>query len=105
MQATINYLNCLIAIDLPNPEEDNTVKVFVERLPGTYDENLYYAGLKQFQFSAESENPNDWIMEALKHAIASIAPYVEPYTVWEPLTATQTATSESSEEEYENFPF
>ncbi|GAX45770.1 hypothetical protein NIES4075_67910 [Tolypothrix sp. NIES-4075] len=105
MQATINYLNCLITVDLPNPEEDNTVKVFVKRLPGTYDKNLYYAGLTNFQFSAESENPNDWILEALKHAIASIEYYVTPYAVSELPAIIKTEIDESSEEEYENFPF
>jgi hypothetical protein len=104
MQATINYLNCLITIDLPNPEEDNTVKVLIKRLPGSYNENLYNAYLKDFQFSGESEDPNDWILEALRHAIASVKYYVEPYAIFEPSAMAVDKDTEESED-YDSIPF
>jgi hypothetical protein len=72
MKATLNYLDCIINIDLPNPEEDNTVRVLIERAPLTYDPELYNAYLDHFQFSGESQDPNNWILEAIEVAIRFI---------------------------------
>jgi hypothetical protein len=104
MQVTINYLNCLITVELPNPVDDNTIKVLIRRLPGTYNENLYNSYLKDFQFSGESEDPNNWILEALRHAIASVKYYVEPYAIFEPSTTSPTVDTEESED-YDSIPF
>ena len=79
MQATINYLNVEIQVSLPNPEEDNTVKVVIHRLPGTYNETLYNSYLRNFQFSGESIDPNNWILEALNWAIAELKGYGMEY--------------------------
>jgi hypothetical protein len=78
MEATINYLNVEIQVSLPNPEEDNTVKVEIHRLPGTYDGTLYNSYLKDFQFSGESD-PNNWILEALNWAIIVVKGYGMEY--------------------------
>jgi hypothetical protein len=79
MKATINYLNNKIEVLLPNPEEDNTVKVQIHRLAGTYDETVYNSYLKDFQFSAESIDPNKWILEALNWAILVLKGYGVEY--------------------------
>jgi hypothetical protein len=79
MEATINYLNHTIKVSLPDSEEDNTVKVEIYRLPGTYDERLYNSYFKDFQFSGESTDPNNWILEALSFAIAELKGYGVEY--------------------------
>lgn len=67
--ATLNYLNHIIEVNLPNPDEDNTIYVSISRQEGTYDVTFYNSYLKDFQFSAQSKNPNDWILEALQSSI------------------------------------
>jgi hypothetical protein len=93
MKATINYLNVEIQVSLPNPEEDNTVKVLIHKLAGTYDETLYNSYLKDFQFSAESTDPNNWILEALNWAIIVLKGYGMEYNEE---TAVVTESSENS---------
>ncbi|AFZ27274.1 hypothetical protein Cylst_5240 [Cylindrospermum stagnale PCC 7417] len=79
MQAKLIYLNHEITVTLPDPAEDNTVKVCINKLPGTYDEILYNAYLTNFQFSGDSVDPNNWILEALEAAIKTISGYGTVY--------------------------
>ncbi|MBH8564457.1 hypothetical protein I8748_20105 [Nostoc sp. CENA67] len=79
MQATLNYLNHLITIDLPNPEENNTCFVLIER-QGAY--------LDDFQFSGESEDPNDWILEGTRLAIKTIKSYGVSFYTKKPACST-----------------
>lgn len=80
MKATLSYLNCVIEVTLPdNPNEDNTVFVSISMAEGTYDPNLYTGYINDWQFSAESEDPNQWIFEALTSAIKCIGKRFSPY--------------------------
>jgi hypothetical protein len=48
-----------IQIEIPDPEDDNTIYVSIYRSKGTYDPNEYNAYLTDYQFSAESSDPNE----------------------------------------------
>lgn len=74
-QVTIELLNCIITVNLPDAEDDNTVLVEIHRKKGTFDSASYNSFLKNFQFSAESLDPNKWVLEALDAAIATISSY------------------------------
>lgn len=71
--ARLNYLNHHIRIELSDPADDNTVYVEIHRQVGTYDPNEYNSYLTDYRFSAESTDPNDWVMEGVKSAIASLS--------------------------------
>lgn len=71
--AIFNYLNHHIRIGLSDPEDDNTIYVSIYRQTGTYDPNEYNPDLNHYQFSAESNDPNEWVMEGIKSAIAELS--------------------------------
>ncbi len=93
--ATLNYLNHHIRLELPDPEDNNTVYVEIHRQSGTYDPNEYNSYLSDFQFSAESPNPNDWVIEAMKYAIADLAGYgVKFHEITPPVVTTVVTTDD-----------
>ena len=71
-KAIFTYLNHRIEIELPHPEEDNTVLCTIYRLPGTYDAVLYNDYVDNYQFSAVGDDPNQWVLEAISHAIKQL---------------------------------
>ena len=71
-EAIFTYLNHRIEIQLPDPSEDNTVEITFYRLPGTYDETLYNDFVTNYQFSAEADDPNQWVLEAITIAIQQL---------------------------------
>jgi hypothetical protein len=71
--AIFNWLNHHIRIELPDPEDDNTVYVEIHRQTGTYDPQLYNSYLTDYRFSAESNDPNQWVVEGAKSAIAELS--------------------------------
>ena len=80
-KATFIYLNHRIEIELPNPEEDNTILCTIYQLPGTYDSTLYSGFVDNFQFSACNEDPNLWVLEAVNQAVLQVSfSGVEYYT-------------------------
>lgn len=68
---TLIYLGHRVEISLPDPFEDNTICIGIYREEG-YDPETYNEDLMHYQFSAESADPNEWVMEALKSAIAQL---------------------------------
>lgn len=70
--AIFNWLNHHIRIELSDPDDDNTIYVFIYRQAGTYDPELYNSYLSDYQFSAESDDPNDWVVEGVKSALAQL---------------------------------
>jgi hypothetical protein len=70
--ATFNYLSHHVRIELPDPEDSNTIYVSIYRQPGTYDPEIYGSGLNHYHFSASSSDPNDWILEGIKSAIVEL---------------------------------
>lgn len=86
-KATFTYLDHRIEIELPDPTEDNTIHCSIFRLPGTYDAVLYNDFVTNYQFSAVEDDPNLWVVEAIKSAIQQLAfsgneyhtPPQEPY--------------------------
>jgi hypothetical protein len=71
--ATFNYLNHNIQIEVPDPEDTNTIYVTICRAKGSYDPEIYNSYLTDYQFSAESNDPNDWVVEGIKSAIRELS--------------------------------
>ena len=69
-KCNVNWLNHDISIELPDPKESNTIYVLICRQEGTYDPKQYNAYLAEYQFSAKSDDPNDWVLEGIRQAIA-----------------------------------
>lgn len=69
---TFTYLKHRVEIKLPDPEEDNTIYTTIYREEGTYDPELYNAYLCDYQFSATSDDPNNWLIEAVKTAVTEL---------------------------------
>lgn len=69
---TIDYLNYLIYIELPDYKEDNTIGVKIERKEGTYDPESYGSCLKYCRFSGKSQDYNKWVLEAFDVALMHI---------------------------------
>ena len=101
--AIFNYLNHHIRIELSDPEDDNTIYVSVYRATGTYDPNEYNPDLNHYQFSAESNDPNDWVMEGVKSAIAELDAWGVRFH--ERITPVPVATAVGSELEIDDIPF
>lgn len=72
-EAIFTYLNHRIEIQLPDPTEDNTIHFTIYRLPGTYDDTLYNAFVDNYQFSATEDDPNLWVVEAIKSGIQQLS--------------------------------
>ncbi len=101
-QVTFNYLNFTIQIELPNPHEDNTVRVAIYRVEGTYDSSLYNSFLTNYQFSADNLDPNNWVLEAIETAIATLKRWdVAYFSDCDTLLVSQS----NSEEDLEMIPF
>ena len=72
MTVTFTYLNHCIEIDLPDPEDSNTIYITLSKAEGTFDPNVENAYITDFQHSAASEDPNSWLAEAVEVALASL---------------------------------
>ncbi|MEQ8467665.1 hypothetical protein [Coleofasciculus sp. F4-SAH-05] len=70
--STLLYLNHYIRIEMPNPDVDNTIYVSICRASGTYDPDECKPHVTDYQLSAKSPDPNDWIKEAMDSAIATL---------------------------------
>ncbi|PSB40580.1 hypothetical protein C7B80_33085 [Cyanosarcina cf. burmensis CCALA 770] len=85
MTVTFTYLNHCIEIDLPDPEDSNTIYITLSKAEGTFDPNVENAYMTDFQHSAEAEDPNSWLAEAVEAAIATLGfrgiKYYEPKPV------------------------
>jgi|GEM_PF-7011941 len=55
------------------PKESNTILVLICRQEGTYDPKQYNSYLAEYQFSAKSDDPNEWVLEGIRGAIATLA--------------------------------
>lgn len=73
MIISLTYLDHCIKIDLPDPEDSNTIYITLSRIEGNYDPNTENAYLTDFQYSATSEDPNQWLAEAVGVAIAALS--------------------------------
>lgn len=100
--AIFNWLNHHIRIELPDPDDGNTIYVEIHRQTGTYDPNEYNSYLTDYQFSAESSDPNDWVSEGVKSAIATLASYGHRFHESLPVPV---AAAVDSDEELDNIPF
>lgn len=66
--AVINYLDHIIEIKLDSPDEGNDIKIAIHSI--YYEpEDSSQGYLTDYQFSAESPNPNKWLLEAIDSAI------------------------------------
>ena len=101
--ARLSYLNHHIQIELPNPGDGNTIYVEIHRQMGSYDPNEYNPYLTDYQFSAESDDPNDWVLEGVKSAIASLSSYGVRFH--EPPPASPTVGLDESSDELDEIPF
>lgn len=72
-EAIFTYLNHRIEINLPDPSDDNTIHFTIYRVEGTYDESLYNSYICQRQFSGVADDPNQWVIEAINHAIRQLS--------------------------------
>ena len=99
--ATLNYLNYVITVELPDPNEDNTICVAIHRLEGTYDKEDYNSYVDHFQFSAEDNDPNKWLLEALQCAIDNLSSGGDVYFKSPPF---QAAFDESVNQYFEGLP-
>ncbi len=73
--AKIDYHNYYIAVELPDTDDDNTVKIAIERKEGTYDSNLFCSGFKQWWQNGQSDNSEDWLGEAVTDSVKLIHEY------------------------------
>lgn len=72
MKTSIAYLDHIIEVELADPSVDNTIYVTLHRAEGTYDTELFNAYLDSYQFSAASDDPNQWLTEAIASASARL---------------------------------
>ncbi|AFZ27213.1 hypothetical protein Cylst_5173 [Cylindrospermum stagnale PCC 7417] len=56
------------SISISDPEEGNDVKVTVRMDEGQFNKDHYSGYCTDFQYSAESSDPNDWENEAIEAA-------------------------------------
>lgn len=101
-KASLNYLDFSIEIQLPDPSEDNTIHVAIYRAQGTYDQNLYNSYLTNYQFSANSPDPNMWLLEAMEIAIATLKQWGIAYALDDD---TELLKQNNIEEDLESIPF
>ncbi len=73
--AKIDYHNYYITVELPLADDDNTVKIAIERKEGTYDANLFCSDFKQWWQNGQSDNPEDWLGEAVTDSVKLIREY------------------------------
>ena len=71
--AIFNWLDHHIRITLSDPDDDNAIYVEIHRQTGTYDPSEYNSYLTDYRFSAESSDPNDWVLEGVKSAIVELS--------------------------------
>ncbi len=102
--AIFNYLNHHITIELPDPEDDNTIYVGIYRATGTYDPNEYNPDLNHYQFSAESPDPNDWVVEGIKSAIAELSTWGVKFHEQPPIVE-RSLTEGNSSDDLDSIPF
>lgn len=88
MKTSIAYLDHIIEVELADPSVDNTIYVTLHRAEGTYDADLYNAYLDSYQFSATSDDPNQWLAEAIASASVQLGHFGFKY--YEPPTRTST---------------
>lgn len=100
--ATFNWLNHHIRIELPDPADDNTVYVEIHRQPGTYDPELYNPYLTDYRFSADSDDPNNWVLEGVESALAQLAHYGHQFHLPKPVPVTADV---GSSDELDDIPF
>lgn len=84
--ATLKYLNHIIRVELPDPKDSNQIAVMIHRAEGTYDPNEVNSYLGDWLFTGTSQNPNEWVLEALKDAIDTLAAHGENYFDVKPAT-------------------
>ncbi len=82
MKISFAYLDHWIEVQLPDPEDSNTIYVNLWRAEGTFDTDLYNAYLDDYQFTTSSSDPNEWVIEAINSAIKHLTSwgvyYYEP---------------------------
>jgi hypothetical protein len=100
--AIFNWLNHHIRIELSDPDDGNTIYVEIHRQTGTYDPELYNSYLTDYQFSAESNDPNDWVVEGVKSALAQLAHYGHQF---HSPKAVPVAAAAGSSDELDDIPF
>lgn len=103
--AIFNYLNHHIRIELPDPEDHNTIYVEIHRQTGTYDPNEYNSYLTDYQFSAESHDPNDWVMEGVKSGIAELSSWGVKFYEQSPVVVEQLLVEATSLDDLDSIPF
>lgn len=68
--AVINYLGHIIEIELDDPIEGNDIKISIHSIyHDEYDSSDLSRGyVTDYQFSAENQDPNQWLSEAIDSA-------------------------------------
>lgn len=100
MKISFTYLNHYFEIELPDPEEENNIYVSLWRAKETYDPDLYNAYLTDYQFSATSPDPNQWLTEAISSAISTLAGWGIKY---HDLPPTPTSTPNNSDDDNSDY--
>ena len=96
--AVFEFLNHRIHISLPDPDDSNEIYVEIYRKAGTFNPDLYNAYRTHYQFSADSNDPNDWVVEGVKSALIELAGYGEKFHE-------SRAKVEPTAQDYEDIPF